>query len=110
MLTLGMVAEELKQNTYWCEINSRSGAIPSNSMMRAQYQSVLARAMPGSPAWMRANKALSQIDGFDASEEDYMVGVPQGAPAQGEPLPDAGSQTDRNTISPRAKQQVPVFK
>lgn len=112
-LTLGMVAEELKQNSYWCEINSRSGAIPSNSMLRAQYQSVLARAMPGSPAWMRANKALSQIDGFDAAEEDYMVAAPQAPaqePGQGQAPMDPGTATDRMSISPRAKQQVPVFK
>lgn len=107
-VTLGMIAEELKTNNYWAQINARSGAIPSNNMQRAKINAMLPLMQPGSLAWKKAVTALAQIDGFDAEADEFLMQAqtPQlgTEPVQGQP-----SGTDRLTINSRVKEQLPVI-
>lgn len=108
-ITLGMISEELKVNNYWVNINSRSGAIPSNNVLRAEINSVLPFMQPGSPAWKRAVGKLAQLSNFDADAEEFLMAqVPEDAP-QPEESEAPVSGTDRLTINPRAEQQKPVL-
>jgi|TARA_R100001530_G_scaffold10633_1_gene10457 hypothetical protein len=109
-ITLGMISEELKVNHYWVNINSRSGAIPSNNVLRAEINSVLPFMQPGSPAWKRAVGQLSQLSNFDAQADEFLleqqVETPTGTPEEAQA---PASQTDRLTINARAKEQTPVL-
>lgn len=106
-VTLGMIAEELKTNNYWAQINARSGAIPSNNMQRAKINAILPLTQPGSLAWKKAVNALNEIDGFEADADEFLI--QQEAP-QIKGGMEAGlmeeDQTERLTINPRLKQQV----
>lgn len=103
--TLGEVADFLKKYEVFVEVNSRSGAIPSNIMRQAQIDRVLQLAPPNSPAWGKLQVARAQLNGQNLKMEDFIPAAPEGAPAGGPAGAPAGappSDTDRLQIPPRA--------
>lgn len=113
-ITMGMVATEIKENNYFVKVNSRTGAIPSNTMLRAKVMQSLQFLPPGSPASMKAARQLAQLNDLDYSVEDFGMqpeGAPQGAPGaapEGE-APPVDSGTDRMSFLPRLSQQQPAI-
>jgi hypothetical protein len=102
--TLGEVADFLKKYEVFVEVNSRSGAIPSNIMKQAQIDRVLQLAPPNSPAWGKLQMARAQLNEQNLKMEDFMP--PQTPPpmagAAGEMSGAPPSDTNRLQIPPRA--------
>ena len=107
-VNLGMVSEELKRNHYWADVNARSGALPSNNILRAEINALLPFMQPGSQAWRKAVGQLSQINNFEASPDEFLL-TPEGPAQSPEGVEAPASQTDRKTINIRAQQQAPVI-
>jgi len=106
-VTLGMVAEEIKEHNYFVKVNSRTGAIPSNVLMQAKIGQVLPFAQPGSKAYNKLVSQMANINDVDIPGEEFMVQQQQmAAPEAPEEI---ASGTDRLTINPRVDQQVPVI-
>lgn len=112
-VTLGNVSEEIKKNHYFVDVNSRSGSIPSNTLKRAQINSILPFAQPGSPAWTRAVGNLSELSGFEATGEEFLIQAQETEPAaaagESEVAAAPASETDRLTINPRVAEQAAVI-
>jgi hypothetical protein len=89
-VTLGEVAEDLDVNTYFVRVNSRTGAIPSQAMLRAKYEALLPALAPEDPNRSAVVKSL-----FELSDLDYDVAnpiannmqQPMGQPGQMPPNP-----------------------
>jgi len=93
-LTLGAIAHELKQNSYFVRINSRSGTIPSNTMKRAEIQSMLPFLLPGSKAQAKAASTMAGLSNLNMQMEDFMPAAPPGLP------PGAGGPPGQPTGAP----------
>ncbi len=110
-LTMGNVAEELQKHNWYVSVNSRSGAIPSNSMKQAQMSRILAMLQPGSPAYYSTLSQFSRLNGIDMDASQFQPPAPppgaggdQGG-GSGAPIAPGGlpmNETDRMVISPRA--------
>jgi len=78
-ITLGMVSTELKDNNYFVEIDSKSGKIPSETMLKAKLMSVFPYLAPGSKAQADAVKAFVDVSGMDFSFESMQAPIqPEG--------------------------------
>lgn len=114
MITMGQVADELKKNRYFVKVNSRTGAIPSNAMRRAQIANIFPAAAPGSLAQKTLIGQLAALENIDLKGEDFL---PQAAPTPEGPeagnleevAPSAPTGTDRQTINPRLAEQTAVL-
>ncbi len=106
-ITMGMLSKELKDGHWFVKINSRTGSIPSNVMLRARLKEAIPLAMPGSKAQIKLYKMLMQQDDLDLEGEDFIPQVqgPQGTP--GEVAQAQGNETQRQTFNPRTSEQVP---
>jgi len=107
-ITMGMIAEELKTHHWFVEVNSRTGSIPSNTMMRLKIAQGKANAAPGSKAWLRLVDMENQVNGIDIPIDDFapqQQGVP-GAP-EGEAPAAQPSQTERARFNAQ-KEIVPT--
>lgn len=63
--TLGQLKDELSKHEYFPRVNSRSGAIPSNTMRRAQLMQVLPLLQSYPDAQARVIKALTGLNEVD---------------------------------------------
>lgn len=81
-IPLGWVANELRENKYFVEINSRSGTIPSNVMEQTQIGKTMQTLAPGSPAWLKMSKKMAQLNGQNISVEDMGMPAPQPMPGE----------------------------
>lgn len=100
-MTLGDLAQELKDNNYFVVVDSRTGAIPSRLMQLTNYEQQLARTNPMSPAYAKLSHQLARINGIDMSESDFGIAQQQapGMPGDTAPAPGAPpSGTDRLNI------------
>lgn len=105
-VTLGMVSKELRDYNYFVKVNSRTGAIPSNTMLRAKIMQSLPFLPQGSPALMKASRQLAALNDLDFSEGDFGMQAQMPTP---EATPEATpTETDRLTFNPRLQQQVAV--
>ena len=104
-INLGMVAKELKDHHYFVKVNSRTGAIPSNTMLRAKLMQTLQFLQPGSPAYAKATRQIASLNDIEFSMEDFGMPQPtaQGQPQEAMPIP---SETDRMTFNPRVQEQA----
>lgn len=110
-LTLGMISDELHKRHYFTKINVRSGAVPSNALRSAQVARGLELAQPGSKAFIRFAQEFASIHDLDVKGEDFIPQAPSaggGTEMQGAETPVAMG-TDRLTVNPRSRQQVPVL-
>jgi len=111
-ITLGAIAEELRDHNYYVKINARTGAIPSNIMADAQLEKMFAVTPPGSPAYAKLQEARARLHDQKLTAADFMPPqipqeAPPGAPPQeGGPVPAAPSATDRLSINPHSQKQV----
>jgi hypothetical protein len=115
-ITMGQVADEIKKNRYFVKVNSRTGAIPSNAMRRAQIANIFQAAAPGSKAQVALLGQLAALENIDLKGEEFLPApppqaeaAPQGAGdleeiAQGQP-----TGTDRQTINPRLAEQTAIL-
>jgi hypothetical protein len=110
-VTLGQVSKELKDYNYFVKVNSRTGAIPSNTMLRAKIMQSLPFLPEGSPALMKASRQLASLNDLDFTEEDFGMQAPQAqqAPAEAGVIAPSGTETDRMSFLPRLSQQQPVI-
>lgn len=112
-ITLGSVIDELKKNNYFVIVNSRSGAIPSNTMERAQVATLLQTTQPGTPAHFMLMEQLARLNNRDFSIQDFGGGQqqpqlgPGGAPTESPTA--APADTERAVINPYAREQVAAF-
>lgn len=77
-ITLGMVSTELRENNYFVEIDSKSGKIPSDTMMKAKLMSVFPYLAPGSKSQADAVKAF-----VGAADMDFSFESMQAPPEEG---------------------------
>lgn len=110
--TLGMVADELKKNNYFVQVNSRSGSIPSNVAKIAANSRLMQVTPPGTEAFARLQEDAAQMYGYDFKKEDFMPpqqqapAAPEGSPEEA-PIP---SETDRLQINAEGlKNPQPAF-
>jgi hypothetical protein len=106
--TLGEVSDFLKKYEVFVEVNSRSGAIPSNIMEQARVNRILQFTPQGLPAWGKAMTRLASLNEQNLKAEDFTP--PQQPPPQGGPPPQgappvAPSETDRVQINPSAAKE-----
>jgi len=100
--TLGMLAQEVKDNNYFVKVNARTGAIPSRALERAQLSGMLGLAAPGSPAHIKITEQLARLSDVDIPGSEFAVQQPSG-PAP-EVAPQTPTGTDRLTVSAQQKQ------
>jgi len=108
-VTMGMVAEELRSRNYFVEVNARTGAIPSNIVMRQRYGDALMLAQPGSPAQMKIITELNALNGIDIPGEEFIMQM--SAPSQGAGPEIPGGQvsgTERASIRPNQPLQPAI--
>jgi len=110
-MTMGMVKIALKEGDWFVKVNSRTGAIPSNTMQRAKIMSVFPLAQPGSPAQSKLAKMLADLGDIDLKVDEFAMQqeAPQTSEAdmknlQQQPL----DETQRMSFNPRTANQVPV--
>jgi hypothetical protein len=72
-VTLGMVSTELREHNYFVEIDSKSGKIPSGTMMNAKLMSIFPYLQPGSQAQADAVKAFVGAKDLDFSFENMQA-------------------------------------
>lgn len=111
-VTMGMVSKELRDNHYFVKVNSRTGAIPSNTMLRAKIMQSLPFLPQGSKAAMMAARKLTSLNDMDFEEADFQPPMAQGQPTTAPQLPEVspmGEGTERMTFNPRASQQIPAI-
>jgi len=77
-ITLGMVSKELREHNYFVEIDSKSGKIPSDTMLKAKMMQVMPLLAPGSRAQADLIKRFVSADDLDISFES--IQAPQPAP------------------------------
>lgn len=109
-ITLGGVADELKEYNYFVKVNSRSGSIPSNTMERAQVTTMLQVTPPGTPAYGKLMEDYARLNDRDFTIQD-ISGMNQqmpepgaaagGAPTGGEDASLDGTQ--RASVNPYAR-------
>jgi len=80
-ITMGMLAQELKNTKFFVKVNSCSGAIPSNIYQQAQVDRLLSVTPPGSAAFNRLLRQKAQLNDRDIPMEDFQM--PQAPPAAG---------------------------
>jgi hypothetical protein len=111
-MNMGMLKTAIKDGDWFVKINSRTGAIPSNTMLRAKIMSVFPLAQPGSPAQGKLAKMMAEIADMDLMPEEFMPqqqeaqATPEAAQADlaAEPI----SETQRQSFNPRTSKQVAV--
>jgi hypothetical protein len=108
-MTLGMVAEELRKHHYFVKVNSRSGSLPSNTMLQTQLSRILPYAQPGTPAFTKAMKLNANLNDLEFEGEEFNMQAPQGGGMPEEMPKPTGTETDRMTINPRVKEQQPIM-
>jgi hypothetical protein len=77
-VTLGAVADALRQDNWYIKTNSRSGSIPSNTMQQAKLMRVLSSLSPQSSAWNRLMVQYAQLNDADISEGE--ISPPEAMP------------------------------
>jgi len=116
-ITLGDVAEELRTNNYFVQVNSRSGAIPTELMKQARVTRAMQIAQPGTPLEASLRKQFLDLNGIDYVEEELQA--PPQAPEEAGGITDAAlsevsrpmaSETDRLLVSPNTrKRELPAL-
>jgi len=108
-ITLGMVAEELKEHHYWSRVNARSGAYPSNVLRSAQISRALQLAAPGSPAYTKLISEFAGVHDIDIPGQEFMPQqeAPQ-ADLEAATAPQA-TGTDRIQPNARSSQEAPIL-
>ncbi len=76
-ITIGAVRDELKKYNYFCVVDARSGAQPSNTLEQARTEKLLAVAIPGSSAQSKLLATYAGLNGSSLTLKDFM---PQQAP------------------------------
>ena len=108
-ITLGMIADELKDHYYFVKVNSRSGSIPSNVVKQARITRVFPLLPQGSPAQMKAVMQMAQLNDQDYSMED----LGGQAPSPGADTESIEAQepvaTERVAVNPRAATPQAAF-
>lgn len=111
-MTMGMLAKELKDNNYFVKVNSRTGAIPSNSMLRAKINQVLPYAQPGTKAYKKLMGMMSGLSDIDLQGEDFLpeqMAAPQMGGAPTEEMGGVATETDRMSFFANRDVQTPVI-
>jgi len=111
-LTLGALSDELRkqEGKVFVRVNSRTGAIPSNTLQQTQVIRMLQSSPPGSAAWGKLTHQLAQLNDRDLSMEDFMP--QQEAPPQAGPPPEEGppvAETERAQTDPRTGAMAPAL-
>ena len=110
MITLGMVADEIRSAYFFPKVNKRTGAIAPRLRME-QINRMMPFAQPGTKAQMKLIASLSDINDMDIKPSEFFepssAVPPQGESPEVAPL--GGSPTDRMTINPRQTVQTPVI-
>ena len=97
-ITLGMISDELRKEDYFVKVNSRSGAIPSNTFKQAQLSRVLQTLPPGSPAFNQRVVELAKLNDVDLTLEQLAPPQqPQAAPGD-VPVEAAAASTERQSF------------
>lgn len=108
-ITMGMIAQELRDHHYFVRVNARTGAIPSNTMLRAKLAVTKANAVPGSKAWLKIVDMENKVNDIDIPIDDFSMDQMQGAaPGAGAEQSQVGSQTDRLRYNAQ-KEPSPAF-
>lgn len=88
-LTLGVAKKAFKERNWFFVVNSRTGVIPSGTMLRAQLQSVMPLLPQGSGASQEAIRKFANINDMDMdlSDENLAQPVPEEGLAAGGQMP-----------------------
>ena len=111
-ITLGQVANELREHNYFCKVNSRSGAIPSNAFKQAQAMRGLQMAQPGSMAQVKLIGQLAELNDIDLRGEDFVAQQQEQQPQNiTEEIPEEPqvAQTERIAINSRSGEATPAI-
>jgi hypothetical protein len=84
-VTMGMVVKELKENHYFVRVDSKSGKIPSDTMLKAKMMTVFPYLQPGSKAFAEAAQKFMGVNDLDFSVEAQQAPQPTGQPT-GQPV------------------------
>jgi len=103
--TLGQLANTLKGSDYFVRVNSRTGAIPSKALERAQLADGLRLAAPGSAAQVQLIGQMARLNDIDIVGQDF-VAPAQPAAVEVEEAPAAA--TDRLTVSAQSDQVAAI--
>ena len=101
-ITMGAIAEEIKDYHYFVKVNSRTGALPSNIMRIAQLNRQMSITPPNSPAFVKLWQKYAKLNDVELSAEDYVGQQPEGQeePANTEPGEALPTPTDKREINP----------
>lgn len=100
--TLGQLKDELTKYHYFFDINARSGAVPTNTMRRAQIMQTLESLTPEDPARAQVARELFSLNGVELPQIEAPT-------AQVNEMKEIPTETDRETINPRLEQQLPAI-
>jgi len=112
-VTMGGIAQYLRNNDTFVKVNARTGSIPSNIADQARTRTVLASTPPNTKAYFKLQEKLARYNDQDLSMEDFgyesqeMQALAAAPKQTDEPAP--ASDTDRLTINPRTKIQEPIL-
>lgn len=109
-MTIGDLAETLRNGNWFVKVNARSGANSSNVFKQAQLTRGIQAAV-GTPAEAKLRKEFLQLNDIDVTDAEMGIGgQPQGMPQPqgGATVPDESlqmppSQTDRLIVAPNAR-------
>jgi hypothetical protein len=107
-MTLGDLAQELKDNNYFVVIDSRTGAIPSHLMQITNYEQQMARMDPMSPAFAKLNIGLAHLQGIDLSESDFGIQQQTAPGMPGEAPPPGATPTGTDRLNIQQMSSVPI--
>lgn len=94
-ITLGALSDAIRKNNVFVQMDSRSGAIPSNLMKQTKLMRVLSSVPPGSPAWTKLMVQFAQLNDADISEGDI---APQAAPQMAPEAENAAENTQEGGV------------
>lgn len=79
--TIGMLQKELKEHNYFCVVDSRTGAIPSDLMKSIQIENLMSRTPPGTPEYTHLYNSFARMKGIDLPKAAPAAPAPGGASA-----------------------------
>ncbi len=101
---LGWVAQELRMNRYFVDINRRDGTVPSGVMQNALIDKAMQDIAPGSPAWNKLAIKRAQINGQNLTIDDLQP--PQAPPSAGQPPAPATPQDPLQAAKENMQKQL----
>ncbi len=103
-ITYGDIVDELSRNKYYVNVNSRTGAIPSNIMRQTVITRLLQGSQPGTPTYAKLMKEFFELNDHEFALEDF------GEQQQKQELPQQQpTMTDVNATNVRSKELIPAI-